>query len=114
MRRRHLPNLYELGTSTFCLDTFGRIKCPNVINRFSTVGLVRASALNGPGGANSLGPVATSPKSRCISTVGPESLQRFTKTRPKHASLERRHATHHFTNRKLIRNKSLELAVITN
>ncbi len=38
--------------------------------RFSTVGPVRASALKGPGGANSLGPVAPSPKSWCVSTVG--------------------------------------------
>ncbi len=36
---------------------------------FSTVGPVRASALNGPGGANSLGPVAPSPKSARSSTV---------------------------------------------
>ncbi len=61
--------------------------------RFSTVGPVRASALKGPGGANSLGPVAPSPKSWCVSTVGPEATQRFTKTRPLHTSLEWRHAT---------------------
>ncbi len=84
-------------------------------SRFSTVGPVRASALNGPGGANSLGPVAPSPKSRCISTVGPEAPQRFTKTRPLHASLEQRHTTPSFHQqreviRKQIRNKSLELA----
>ncbi len=61
--------------------------------RFSTVGPVRASALKGPGGANSLGPVAPSPKSWCVSTVGPEATQHFTKTRPLHTSLEWRHAT---------------------
>ncbi len=82
---------------------------------FSTVGPVRASALNRPGGANSLGPVSPSPKSRCVSTVGPEALQRFTKTRPLHASLEQRHTTPSFHQqreviRKQIRNKSLELA----
>ncbi len=85
------------------------------ISHVSTVGPVRASALNGPGGANSLVPVAPSPKSRCVSTSGPEASLRFTKTRPLHASLEQRHTTPLFHQqreviRKLIRNKSLELA----
>ncbi len=83
----------------------------SVVNsHFSTVGPVLTSALNRPGGANSLGPVAPSPKWRCVSTIGPEAPQRFTKTNPLHAFLEQRHATPLFTNRKLIRNKSLELA----
>ncbi len=56
--------------------------------RFSTVGPVRSSALKGPGGDNSLGSVVPSPKSWCVSTVGPEATQRFTKTRPLHASLD--------------------------
>ncbi len=63
-------------------------------SRFSTVGPVRASALIRPGGANSLGPVAPSPKSwRCVSTVRPEATLRFTKTCTLHAYLERCHAT---------------------
>ncbi len=67
---------------------------------FSTVGPVRASALKGPGGANSLGSVAPSPKSWCVSTIGPKATQRFTKTRPLHASLDVTQP-HNFTNRKL-------------
>ncbi len=55
---------------------------------FSTAGPVCASALNWPGGANSLGPAAPRPKSRCVSPVGPEAPQRFTKTHPLHASPE--------------------------
>ncbi len=72
---------------------------------FYTVGPVRASALNGPGRAKSLGPVAPSPKSCYDSTVRPEALLLFTKTRPLHAS-----QPHLFTN-KVIRNKSLELTL---
>ncbi len=41
---------------------------------FPLSGQCEPSALNGPGGANSLGPVAPSSKSRCVSTVGPEAL----------------------------------------
>ncbi len=75
---------------------------------------MRASALNRLGGANSLGPVAPSPKPRCVSNVGTEAPQRITKTRLLHASLER-HAFPSFHQqrevvRKRIRNKSLELA----
>ncbi len=87
--------------------SYNHYSCPHDVPllsstlRFSTVGPVRASA--------------PSPKSRCVSTVGPEALQRFTKTRPLHASLEQRHTTPSFHQqreviRKQIRNKSLELA----
>ncbi len=84
-------------------------------SRFSTVDPVRASALIGPDGANSLGPVAPSPKSwRCVSTVRPEAPLRFTKTALYTPIWNDVMQPYHITNRKLIRKKSLELACKTN
>ncbi len=61
------------------------------------------------GGANSFEPVAPSTKSRCVSTIGPNAPQRFTKTCSLHASLEQRQATPSFHQQEVIRNKSLEI-----
>ncbi len=56
-----------------------------------------ASVFSRPGGANSLRPVAPSPKSCCVSTVRPEALLRFIKTRPLHTSLNNDTQPHNFT-----------------
>ncbi len=59
----------------------------SVFGVFSTVGAVRASVFSRLGGANRLRPVEPSPISCFVSTVRPEALVRFTKTRSLHTSL---------------------------